>query len=209
MLTVLLLCLMAYQVTGEALHEWIGVGMTVLLIAHHVLNRKWYVALCKGKYNAYRIVTTTVNTLLMAAIALTAFCGMAMSAHAVPFLYGMAPMGFVRRGHLALSYWSFILMGLHLGLHLPAITAKVKPNKTVRIVCTVLFTALAGTGLWNFIQNDIPDIIFFRTPFAFLDYGKGAVLVFLENLTEQFCFSFLGANTVRLIHSVNESKAIK
>ena len=29
-MTVLLLCLMAYQVTGEVLHEWIGIGMTGL-----------------------------------------------------------------------------------------------------------------------------------------------------------------------------------
>ena len=36
-----LLCLMAYQVTGEALHEWIGVGMTVMLIVHHLLNIRW------------------------------------------------------------------------------------------------------------------------------------------------------------------------
>ena len=48
-MTVLLLCLMAYQVTGEALHEWFGIGMTVLLIVHHILNRKWYGALFKGK----------------------------------------------------------------------------------------------------------------------------------------------------------------
>ena len=27
-MTVLLLCLMAYQVTGEMAHEWIGMGMT-------------------------------------------------------------------------------------------------------------------------------------------------------------------------------------
>ena len=41
-MTVLLLCLMAYQVTGEVLHEWIGIGMTVLVIIHQILNRKWY-----------------------------------------------------------------------------------------------------------------------------------------------------------------------
>ncbi|MBR7070971.1 MAG: hypothetical protein IKI29_02255 [Clostridia bacterium] len=60
-MTVLLLCLMAYQVTGEALHEWFGIGMTVLLIVHHILNRKWYAALFKGKYNAYRVITVIVN----------------------------------------------------------------------------------------------------------------------------------------------------
>ena len=33
-MTVLLLLLMAYQVTGEVLHEWIGMGMTLLVIIH-------------------------------------------------------------------------------------------------------------------------------------------------------------------------------
>ena len=43
-----LLCLMAYQVMGEALHEYIGVGMTVMLIAHHFLNNRWYRVLFRG-----------------------------------------------------------------------------------------------------------------------------------------------------------------
>ena len=62
-MTSLLLCLMAYQVTGEVAHEWIGIGMTVLVIVHQILNRKWYGAVFKGKYNAYRILTTVVNVL--------------------------------------------------------------------------------------------------------------------------------------------------
>ena len=39
-MTVLMLCLMAYQVTGEKYHEWIGIGMTLLVIVHQTLNRK-------------------------------------------------------------------------------------------------------------------------------------------------------------------------
>lgn len=30
LMTALLLCLMAYQVTGQKLHEWFGTGMLVL-----------------------------------------------------------------------------------------------------------------------------------------------------------------------------------
>lgn len=48
-MSVLLLFLMAYQVTGEALHEWIGIGMTALVILHQILNRKWYSVFFKGK----------------------------------------------------------------------------------------------------------------------------------------------------------------
>ena len=50
-MTILLLLLMAYQVTGEAAHEWIGMAMTVLVIIHQILNRRWYAALFRGKYN--------------------------------------------------------------------------------------------------------------------------------------------------------------
>ena len=37
-MTALLLCLMAYQVTGEAFHEWLGISMTVVLIVHNILT---------------------------------------------------------------------------------------------------------------------------------------------------------------------------
>ena len=198
-MTVLLLCLMAYQVTGEALHEWSGIAMTALLIVHHVLNFKWYKSLIKGKYNAYRIVTVAVNTLLLASIALTALCGMAMSAHALPFLYGMFPVSFARRFHLAMSFWSFILMGLHLGLHIPAMTAGIKWNGKIKTAAAAAFAVISGVGFWLFVKNGIPDYIFFRTPFAFFDYEKAAALVFLENLAILTAFAFLGAEIASLI----------
>ena len=196
-MTALLLCLAAYQATGEALHEWFGIGMTALLILHHVLNRRWYGALFRGKYTAYRTLTTLVNTLLLASIALTALCGMAMSAHAVPFLYGMLPVSFARQVHLALSYWSFVLMGVHLGLHLPAMTARW--NGRLKTTLAILFAAGAGVGAWLFYKNGITDYMLFRAPFAFFDYDKSAVLVFLENLAMLAAFACFGACLAALI----------
>jgi hypothetical protein len=73
-----------------------------------------------------------------------------------------------------------------------------------RIERLVLFTALAGVGLWLFIKNGIPDYIFFKTHFAYLDYDKAAILVLLENLAVEFFFAFLGANAVRFIRSLNK-----
>ena len=208
-MTILLLCLMAYQVTGDALHEWIGIGMTIVLIVHHILNIKWYGAIFKGKYNVYRIITTVVNILMIVSIALTAFCGMSMSNHAVPFLYGMTDMVFARTTHMALSYWSFMMMGIHLGLHLPAMTAKVKPNTIVKVILTIVFTVLAGCGLWLFIKNGIPAYITFQTHFVFFDYDKSAILVFVENLSELFFFVFIGANIVRIIRILGKTKKEK
>ena len=209
-MTVLLLCLMAYQVTGEAFHEWLGISMTVVLIVHNILNRKWYSSLFKGRYTAYRVVSTIVNTLLLASIALTAVCGMAMSSHAVPFMYGLLPIAFARQFHLAMSFWSFILMGYHLGLHLPAMTAKIKPSKTAKIVLNLVFLCVAGTGLCFFLRNGIPGYIFFRTPFAMFDYDKAGIIVFLENVAVLFFFAYAGANTVRFIKAAGaKEKAAK
>ena len=191
-MTLVLLCLMAYQVCGEVLHEWGGVVMTLLLIVHHILNRRWYASLFKGRYNAYRVVTVVVNTLLLGCIALTALCGMSMSAHAVPFLYGLLHVSFARQFHLALSYWSFVLMGFHLGLHVPAITAGLKMNGKVKAILSLLCAGIAGVGVWLFLKNSLPDYMLFRTPFAFLDYDKAAVLVFAENLAMLIAFAHLG-----------------
>ncbi len=191
-MSVLLLFLMAYQVTGEVLHEWIGIGMTVLVIGHQILNRKWYAALFKGKYRPYRIVTTAVNLLLLLSFALTAFCGMSMSGHAVPFLYGMAPVSFARRMHLSMSHWSFVLMGLHLGLHIPAMTAGMKLEDRKKTLVSAAFCCIAGIGLWLFLRNGMKDYLFFRVPFAFLDYEKAGALVILENLIMLLFWVFIG-----------------
>ena len=191
-MTVLLLLLMAYQVTGEMAHEWIGMGMTVLVIIHQILNKKWYGALFKGKYNPYRSITTVLNILLMASFALTAFCGMSMSSYAVPFLYGMAPVSFVRRMHLSMSHWAFVLMGLHLGMHIPAMTAGLILKDRTKAILSCIFTCIGGIGLWLFLRNGMPNYLFFRVPFAFLDYGKAGWLVFLENLAMLTFWAFIG-----------------
>ncbi|MBR3361288.1 MAG: DUF4405 domain-containing protein [Lachnospiraceae bacterium] len=197
-MTVLLLCLMAYQVTGEVAHEWIGIGMTVLVIVHQILNRKWYGAVFKGKYNAYRILTTVVNVLLLIMFALTAFCGMSMSGHAVPFLYGMAKLTFVRSTHLAMSHWAFIFMGLHLGLHIPVMAAKLKLSAKGKTIVFVVMCCLAALGLFFFLRNRIPDYLFYRVPFAFFDYEKAGVLVFLENILMLLFWAFIGTQAALL-----------
>ena len=200
-MTVLLLCLMAYQVTGEEAHEWIGIGMTALVIIHQILNRKWYGALLRGKYSLYRGVTTILNILLLLSFIITAFCGMSMSSYAVPFLYGMARVSFVRRMHLSMSHWSFVLMGLHLGIHIPVITAGLKPKKAAKVVLSGVFVCLGGIGLWLFLRNNMPDYLFFRVPFAFLDYEKAGWLVFLENLLMLLFWALIGTQAALICRS--------
>ncbi len=180
-LTVLLLFIMAFQVTGDVLHEWLGIGMTVVLIVHHILNRRWYKAVFKGKYSPYRIVMTAVNTLLLLSIALTVVSGMSMSGHAVPF----------------------ILMGVHIGLHVKAMTAKLSDRG--RLIFKAVLTAFAGAGLWQFIKSGIVNYITFRSHFAFLDYTTAKWLIILQNLA-MLMFWVLAGNTLGELTQKNKDK---
>ncbi len=116
-MTVLLLLLMAYQVVGETLHEWFGAAMLVLFIAHNILNIKWYKNLFHGKYKPVRILGTILNLVVLAALLFLGYSGIVMSRHLFAFLPINRGMALARVMHLAGSYWGFVLISLHLGLH--------------------------------------------------------------------------------------------
>ena len=194
-----LLLLMSYQVVGEAGHEWTGITMTVLMIIHQILNRKWITALFKGKYMPLRIVQTFINAALVICFILTAVCGINMSVHAVPFLSDFMRSSLGRRLHLTLSHWCFVLMGLHLGLHVPAMLKGIKDQNTRRAGFGLSLLA-AGTGLWLFLRNNYPDYLFYRVPFAFIDYDKAVPVVLFEALLIAFFWVFAGAQLPKLLN---------
>ena len=206
LLAVGLLLLMSYQVTGEAAHEWTGIAMTALMIVHQVLNRKWYAALFKGKYAPLRAAQTAVNAALVVCFVLTALCGVNMSVYAVPFLGDFMRASLGRRLHLTLSHWCFVLMGVHLGLHLPAMLAGVK-GKGVRRAGWCLSILAAGAGFWLFLRNNSPDYLFYRVPFAFIDYDKAAALVLLEALLIASFWVFVGFQLPKLLNRKASGKS--
>lgn len=188
-LMVTLLLLMAFQVTEQLAHEWLGITMFVLTIVHQVLNRKYYAAIFKGKYSPLRIFQLIVNILLLLTFVCTALSGMMMSRFATPFMNGILPSSIVRQGHLALSHWSFVLMGLHLGLHFGIVMSKLK-NRTVKIILGTVMTGISVYGFYLFFESDMLNYMLFKNPFAFLDYDKAWGLVLLENLAMLLAWAF-------------------
>lgn len=206
-MTITLLFLMAYQSTGVVLHEWIGMAMTLLVIIHQVLNRKWYGAVFKGKYHPYRILTTVVNTLLILSFVLTALSGMSMSGHAVPFLYGMIKIYYSKMLHISMSQWAFVLMGVHLGIHIPMMTAKLKLCDRRKKVLSAISCFTAGVGLNFFIRNGMFEYMFLRSVFASFDYSKSGAFVLLENVVMLLFWAFIGAQLSNLCsNSAGKSK---
>ena len=83
-------------------------------------------------------------------------------------------------------------MGLHLGMHVPEMTAGLKLKDKTKTALAIIFTCIGSVGLWLFLRNGMPNYLLFRVPFAFLDYEKAGWLVFLENLLMLSFWTFIG-----------------
>ena len=196
-MSILLLLLMAHQLTGDKFHEWFGIAMIVLTIIHQYLNRYWYPALFKGKYNAYRIIVTVTDLSLLLSFILTAISGVSMSGYAVPFMYGILKTSLAQRLHLSFSYWSFALMGLHLGFHIPAIISQYHLRYTTKRDLRVMFIAAGAYGFSALLRNKVLEYLFFKTPFAFYS-DKGTLAIIVDILLMFAFFALVGEELASL-----------
>ena len=115
-MVLLLPLLMAYSLVGEATHEYLGIGMFLLFISHHILNIAWWKHLFHGRYTPLRIVGTTVNLVLAIIMLALPISGMILSRHVFRFLY-LGGAATARTVHLLASYWGLVLMSFHAGMH--------------------------------------------------------------------------------------------
>ena len=189
LMTVLLLLLMGYQFWGRAAHEWIGVGMLVLFIAHHLLNLNWHKNIFRGKYKSARILTLCVDILIFAVMLAQMYSGIVMSRHVFAFLPADGGMSFARRLHILGSYWGFILMSLHLGLHWNMIIGTVRKNfplakvsEIIKRLSPVIGIIIAVCGTVSFVKRDFLDYLFLKSEFVFLDYSEPKILFYSDYL---------------------------
>lgn len=194
LMTIALFFLMGYQFWGETAHEWIGAGMLVLFIAHQICNLNWYKGLFKlkkgisirGRHHAVRVVWCIINILTLAAMLALMYSGIAMSRHVFAFLPirgGMAP---ARRLHILGSYWGYLLMSLHLGLHWGMVLNVFGKRRAVQrkyqITGFIISLIIAVYGVYAFIKRDFPTYLFLRREFVFLDYDEPRLLFLLDYL---------------------------
>ena len=186
-MTILLLCQMAYMLIGEVSHEWMGTVMFMLFILHHVLNWRWYKNLRKGRYTAVRIFQVIVDFLVLLSMLGLMVSGIIMSREVFAFLPIDGGMGFARILHMLAAYWGFILMSIHLGLHWGMImgamrkitgTAKQSPVRTWILRGSALL--ICGFGIYAFFKHNIADYLFVRSQFVFFDMEQPLALFFVE-----------------------------
>jgi len=200
LMTILLVVLMAYPVTGQLAHEWAGAGMFLLFIAHHILNRHWFKTLGRGKYNGLRAVQTAVDILLLADMLALMFSGIRLSRYVFSFLPVLGSAATARRLHMLASYWGLVLMGLHLGLHwgmMAALFRRRLGGKT-KMLFRCAGTAAGLYGVYAVWRHQIWLYLSLRSEFLLLDFEEPAALYFLDHFCILALFVLLSHGAVSL-----------
>ena len=199
---------------AEIVHEILGVGLFVLWSVHIFLNRRWYGAIFKGKYNPYRIMQTVINCCILLCTIFLMISGIILSNHLFTFLNIQSGLGFARIAHLLSSHWYYLFMSLHIGLHVGVITNKMRHpapinchpelvsgsstnempkqlrhDKLRKIIPRIILALVCAYGLYAFITRGVWKYLILRQQFFFFDLERGYVLFVLDYISIIILFS--------------------
>ena len=196
-MTAALLLLMAYGLIGEAVHEWIGIGMFLLFVLHHILNGSFGRDILKGKYNPVRVVQTGLVVLILCTMIGSMVSGVILSRYALAFMPIKGGLYLARNLHMICAYWGFVLMSVHLGFHWSMMLGMARKlfreSSAVRKwTGRTLAMLISGYGIYAFIKRDIGDYMFLRSHFVFFDYEEPLLFFYMDYIAVMGLFIFLG-----------------
>ncbi len=208
---VLLPLLMAEILIGQEIHEWLGVGMLALFVAHHLLNLGWWKSFVKGRYTPSRAFQTAIDLLLLADMIALLVSGIMMSGFVFRFLRISGGMMIARQLHLFASHWGLILMSAHLGLHMEQFFSLFRKmlhisEKSVarRWVLRIIAVVLSAYGIYAFITQHMTDYLFLQTHFVLFDETKAAAVYFAETIAMMCLFAIVAHYLNKLLRKVGQ-----
>ncbi|MCS0673486.1 DUF4405 domain-containing protein [Cytobacillus firmus] len=171
-MTVLMLVAMAYQITGNTIHEVVGVILFFLFISHNILNRRWYKMIYKGKHNVRRILSIAVNLLFLVSMAVVMISSVPISRD----IFGFIPINndmVLLQIHVMTSYWGFIFMSVHIGMSWGTIFNAVRnmtgimgTSHTSTIVLRIIAVLIVVYGVQTSFERDMLSKLTIYNPFG-------------------------------------------
>lgn len=164
---------------AEIVHEILGVGLFVLWSVHFFLNRRWYGAIFKGKYNPYRVMQTVINCCILICTIFLMITGIILSNHLFIFLNIQSGLGFARIAHLLSSHWYYLFMSLHIGLHM----GRLFQNVVTKIFPRIILVLVCAYGLYAFIARGVWKYLVLKQQFFFFDLERGYILFAMDYIS--------------------------
>lgn len=207
-MTMVLLLLMAYSLVGEKAHEWLGIGIFVLFVLHHILNSNWSRNLFKGRYTPFRILQSALVVLALVSMLGSMVSGIVLSRYVLSFLPINGGQSWARTVHMLCAYWGFIFISLHLGLHWNIMMGMAKrmfhKQSAIRSwIVRAVGVLIAGYGVYAFVKRQIDSYMFLRNQFVFFDYEEPLILFLLDYVAVMGLFVFIGHYLCRCLIRVS------
>ena len=200
-MTILSIILMGgnYLFPADIVHEILGVGLFVLWAVHIILNRHWYGAIFKGKYNPYRVMQTIINCCILICTIFLMISGIILSNHIFTFLNIQGGLGFARIAHLLASHWYYLFMSLHIGLHVGMIfgnkgtstSAGPSTGSGIAIIPRILLALACIYGLYAFIARGFWKYLILQQQFFFFNLERGYILFTIDYISIIILFATL------------------
>ena len=183
-----------YLFPADIVHEILGAGLFVLWGLHIALNRRWYGAIFRGKYNPYRVMQTVINCCVLICTSFLMISGIILSNHVFAFLGIESGLGFARVAHLLASHWYYLFMSLHIGLHVGMIFGNKGTSTSagpstgsgtagIAIIPRILLALACIYGLYAFIARGVWKYLILQQQFFFFDFERGYVLFALDYIS--------------------------
>ena len=213
-----------YLFPADIVHEILGVALFVLWAIHIFLNRRWYGAIFKGKYNPYRIMQTVINCCILICTIILMISGIILSNQLFTFLNIQSGLGFARIAHLLSSHWYYLFMSLHIGLHVGVITNKmrhsapinchpelvsgsstnempkqVRHDKLRKIIPRIILALLCAYGLYAFIARGVWKYLVLKQQFFFFDLERGYILFAMDYISIIILFATISHFIAKLL----------
>lgn len=213
-MTILLMLLMAFELIGRTAHEWIGAGMFVLFIVHHILNRKLSGNLFHGKYSSYRSLQTVSAVLVFLAMLGSMVSAVLISREVFAFLPISGGRSFGRTLHMLCAYWGFLFLSFHLGIHWNMILGMAgklwgKPSKLRARLIRTAGVLIAAYGVYVLFRRGIPSYLLLQTQFVFFDLEEPLIFFFLDYLAVMGLFVFAGHYAGKAVRGLQKSQVRK
>lgn len=210
-MTILILFALAFRITGDVLHEWIGVVVYILFIIHNVINRHWYKQIfAKTKKRSFNWkVNTIINLLLLILMSVILVTGLVQSKSVLGF-FNLSGSMLLRQVHSIASYWGYILISVHLGMHWQMLSKhffSTLVNSSNRRFYRFLFRAIgllmAASGMWAFIERDMYSKLLLGMSFDFWD--RSTILFFIYHLLIMALFVWITFYILNVIFYIRKT----
>lgn len=186
----LFLALMAFHITGNRVHEWLGTMLFVLVFLHNGLNLRWYKSLFRGKYRPARVFYTVINLMLAAAAITMMISGILLSTEVFAFLDIPASMA-ARKLHMLSTSWGYALMAVHLGYHFGLAGVGIK-DRIARISACIGLGIVSVLGVYAAATQQLWQKMFLSIEYVFFDFNRPKVFLIFDLIAIMVLFACIG-----------------